>query len=187
MSYIQTGGTFNVRGGEYHTGPMLNMSDPNSSFSMIGGTINFTAVTTDDSILVIKSQVGNYNVTGGTVNINLPNSANANQVVSTVPFYNLNIINQSGTGAMTVVWNSTAGGSLTAVNNLSIGSNTVLNLSTHAMNLAVGGDFTIASGVPIYPVQPARRRLMERLLKTFTIPGRLPVVRCIILRFRIHR
>ena len=155
MSYVQTGGTANIRaqGEGNHAGALLGLSSPNSSFVMSGGTINFTnnafvgtPTTYDYQIMDIEAQSGYYQVTGGTININLPSSATTYTANSTVPFYNLSISNATGTGTTTIQWN-TPGSSLTVVNNLSIGGNAVLNLNgTNQISLYVGGNFTLASG-----------------------------------------
>ena len=151
MSYVQTGGTANFRlQGENHAGPMLGLSSPNASFVMSGGTINFINNTfvdasTDYQIMDVEPQTGYYQVTGGTINLNLPSSATVYTANSTVPFYNLNISNRTGTGTTTIQWN-TPGSILNVTNNLSIGSNSVLNLNTSLINLSVGGNFTISTG-----------------------------------------
>lgn len=151
MSYIQTGGTANFRlQGENHAGPMLGLSNINSSFTVSGGTINFVNntfidATTDFQVLDIESQVGNYNVTGGNINVNLPSSATVYTANSTVPFYNLNISNRTGTGTTTVQWNNTIT-TLSVLHDLAIGGNSVLNLNTSSINLNVGHDLTVSSG-----------------------------------------
>lgn len=151
MSYIQKGGTANLRlQGENHVGPMLGLSNINSVFIMSGGNINFEYNTNVGpaavfNIMDIQSQVGNYQVTGGTINLNLPSSATTYTANSTVPFYNLNISNRTGTGTTTVRWN-TPNPSLNVLHDLTIGSNTLLNLNTSSIDLAVGHDFTITSG-----------------------------------------
>jgi fibronectin-binding autotransporter adhesin len=148
MSYVQTGGTANFRmQGENHAGPMLGLNSPNASFVMSGGTINFTSNTfidnsTNYNIMDIGCQTGYYHVTGGTVNLNLPGSATSDTANSTVPFYNLNISRGSGTGNVSIQWN-TPGTILNVVNDLSVGANSVLNLGTSGINLAVGHNFTL--------------------------------------------
>ncbi|HUI30215.1 MAG TPA: T9SS type A sorting domain-containing protein [Candidatus Acidoferrales bacterium] len=151
MSYIQTGGTANFRlQGENHVGPMFGLNNPNSSFVMSGGTINFTNNafvdgTYDYNVMDLEPQSGYYQVTGGTINISLPSSATAYTVISTVPLNNVNISRGSGAGTTTVQWN-TPSPNLSVLNNLVINSNAVLNLSTSSLSLFVGGNFTIASG-----------------------------------------
>ena len=156
MSYIQTGGTANFRlKGEDHAGPMLGLNNPNSSFVMSGGTINFVYnkfvdSTAEDTIMDIEPQSGYYQVTGGTVNINVPASATSYLVRSSVPLYNLNISNASGTGTTTIQWN-TPSPNLNVLNNLTINNNAVLNLSANSLSLLVGGNFAIASGGTYMP------------------------------------
>jgi hypothetical protein len=149
MSYIQTGGTANFRLlGENHAGPMLGLSNINSVFMMSGGSINFTNniftdATTDFNIMDIQSQVGNYQVTGGIVNLNLPSSATVYTANSTTPFYNLNISKGSGAAVTTTVqWNTP----LSVLHDLSIGANSLLNLNTSLVGLTVGHNFSILSG-----------------------------------------
>jgi hypothetical protein len=160
MSYIQTGGTANFRlQGENHAGPMLNLSTTNSVFVMSGGSINFTNntfadATTNYQLLDLESQVGNYQVTGGTINFNLPSSATAYTANATVPLYNLNISRRTGGTTVTIQWN-TPGTALNVLGNLTIGANSALDLATSAIDLAVGGDFTIASGGTYSPATGA--------------------------------
>ena len=148
MSYVQTGGTVNIRlQGENHAGQMLGLNSPNASFVMSGGTINFTSNTfvdgtTNYQIMDVQPQTGYYHVTGGIVNLNLPGSATTYTSNSTIPFYNLNISRGSGTGNATVQWNAPVT-SLTVLNDLSIGANSVLNLGTSGIDLAVGHNFTL--------------------------------------------
>jgi hypothetical protein len=156
MSYIQTGGTANFRlNGEAHTGPMFGLNNPNSSFTMSGGTINFTnntfiGGTTEYEILDIEPQSGYYQVTGGTININVPGSTTPYTAISTVPLYNMNISQGSGTGGVTVQWTAPTP-NLNLLGNLTINSNAVLDLNTNPLSLFVGGNFTIASGGTYIP------------------------------------
>ena len=111
---------------------------------MSGGTLNFTSYnfngTNNFNIIDIQSSVGNYSVTGGTNNLNLP-IGNTLTVNSTAPLYNLNISNATGTGSTPIQWNT----SFRVLHDLTIGDNVVLNLNTNALDLAVGHDFTISS------------------------------------------
>ena len=156
MSYVQTGGTANFRMlGEHQTGPMLGLNNTNTVFTMTGGTLNFSNYLfitneTDYQIMDIQTQQGNYQVTGGTVNLNLPSSTTTYTANSTVPFYNLNITNKTGSGTTSIQWN-TPGPNLTILNDLSIGSNSVLNLNTNTVNLVVGHNFNLLSGATYTP------------------------------------
>jgi hypothetical protein len=143
-SYTQKGGTVNIRlQGENHAGPMLGLSSTNSVFDMSGGTLNFTSNGggTNFQLMNIAAQTGNYKVTGGTVNLNLPSSGTVYTAISSVPFYDMNLTNQSGSGTVTVQWSAPS--PLTILNNLTIGSNSVLDLSTNTIDLNVGHNFNL--------------------------------------------
>lgn len=156
ISYIQTGGTVNVRmRGQQQSGPMMDLGNITTVFKMSGGTINFTdnvfnGGTTLFNVLDIEAAPGNFEVTGGTVNFNLPSSATVYTANSTVPLYNLNISRNGSTttGTTTIQWNTTGRSTgtntnLTILNDLTIGANTLLNLGTNTINLYEGGDLNI--------------------------------------------
>ncbi|MEI6277240.1 MAG: hypothetical protein WCP08_14675, partial [Prolixibacteraceae bacterium] len=161
MSYIQTGGTANFRmQGENHAGPMLGLNSANTVFTMSGGTLNFTNNQFVDGsfnyqIMDIQSQQGNYQVTGGTVNLNLPGSATTYTANSTVPFYNLNLTKNGGTGNTSVQWNTnslnTSFLNLNVLNDLTQGANTVLNLNTNTINIFLGHNYTLPVGATYTP------------------------------------
>jgi len=157
MSYIQTGGTSNFRlNGENHGGAMLSLSGSSTVFTMTGGTLNFTNNTfagggTTFNVLDIQTQVGNYQVTGGTINFNLPNSGTTYYASSTTPFYNVNISRNGSSGTTSIQWNSTGAGTtppanpnLTVLNDLNVGAYTTLNLGTSTINLNVAHNFSLA-------------------------------------------
>jgi hypothetical protein len=160
VSYIQTGGTVDVRmqGQNQTTAAMFNLSNTNSVFKMSGGTINFT----DNqyvagyngsyfySLMDIQAQEGNYQVTGGTLNLNLPSSPTPYTANSTVPFYNMNITRRTGTGTVTIQWDTPAS-NLTILNDLTLGANTTLNLQTNTIDLTIGRHFTIGAGAVYTP------------------------------------
>jgi hypothetical protein len=157
VTYEQKGGTAYFRAtGEDHGGSaILGLSSPNSVFIMSGGTLNFTSYTFagpnyNRAIIDIQSQVGNYNVIGGTINLNLPSSGPVLTVNSTVPFYNLTISNATGSGTTPIRW-TTPGSSLTVLHDLSIGNLSSLDLNTNSIALTVGHDFTISSGGTFIP------------------------------------
>ena len=85
---------------------------------MSGGTLNFSSNGggTNFQLMNIAAQAGNYQVTGGTVNLNLPSSGTAYTAVSSVPFYDMNLTNQTGSGTVTVQWSAPS--PLTILNNL---------------------------------------------------------------------
>ncbi len=155
MSYTQTGGTANFRmQGENHAGPMLGLNSSNTVFTMTGGVLNFTDNAfigggNSYQIMDIQAQQGNYQVTGGTVNLNLPGAGTTYTANSTVPFYNMNI-SRNGGATTSIQWNA-PGGDLTILNDLSIGANTVLNLNTSTINLTVGHNFNLPAGATYTP------------------------------------
>ncbi len=110
---------------------------------MSGGTLNFSSNGggTNYQLMNIAAQAGNFQVTGGTVNLNLPSSGTAYTAVSSVPFYDINLTNQTGSGTVTLQWSAPS--PLTILNNLNIGTNSVLDLNTNIINLYVGHNFTL--------------------------------------------
>jgi hypothetical protein len=144
MSYTQTGGTTNIRAnGEAHAGPMLSLTSTNCVFSMSGGTLNFTnALNTGTQCVDIQIGVGKYLVTGGTVNFNYPGGVTCD-INSTIPFFNLNALRQSGGGTTTLRFLNTSSSNITILNNLTLGANTTLDAGTNTVGLTVGKDFTM--------------------------------------------
>ena len=151
ISYTQTGGTANFRlMGENHAGAVLSLDNPNTVFNMSGGNINFTDnvfvnATTDYQIFNIQVLPGKYSVTGGTISVNVPASATVYTGNTTVPFYNMNISNRTGSGNVTLQM-ATPGSTLTVLNDLSIGNGATLDLNTNTIGLEVDRNFSIASG-----------------------------------------
>ncbi|MBU1717966.1 MAG: autotransporter-associated beta strand repeat-containing protein [Bacteroidetes bacterium] len=146
FTYTQTGGTMNIRHqGENHAGPMLSIPSSNSVFNMSGGTLNFTnGVFTAGQGIDIRCGEGNYNITGGTVNINLPGGVNFG-INSTIPFYNLAISRQSGTGNITTTLLNTSSSTLRILNDLTINDNALLNAGTNSVDLFLEHDFSIST------------------------------------------
>jgi hypothetical protein len=144
ISYIQTGGTTDIRGnGEVHAGYMLGLSNPNTVFTMTGGTLNFlNAVFTGTQGMDLRAATGNYIVTGGTVNINLPGGITFD-INTTVPFYNLNVTRASGGGNLTARFLSTSSSTISVLNDLTVDANTVLDAGTNTVNLNIGHDFNM--------------------------------------------
>ncbi len=142
ISYIQTGGTTDIRGnGEVHAGYMLGLSNPNTVFTMTGGTLNFlNAVFTGTQGMDVRAAEGNYIVTGGTVNINLPGGITFD-INTTVPFWNLNMIRAGGAGNLTARFLNTSSTTVSVLNDLNLGGNTLLDAGTNTVNLNVGHDF----------------------------------------------
>jgi hypothetical protein len=150
ISYIQSGGIVNVRAGaENHGGTFFELSRPECAFKMSGGTINFLNGQHADNnwltrIFDIRSDPGNIQVTGGTVNINL--KANTYDIISTAPLYNLNITRASGAANLLINLNNTVSPSLSILNDLAINPNCELNSGAANVNLNVAGNFNLAAG-----------------------------------------
>ena len=144
ISYIQTGGTTDIRGnGEVHAGYMLGLNNPNTVFVMTGGTLNFlNAVFTGTQGMDVRAATGNYTITGGTVNINLPGGITFD-INATVPFYNLNITRASGGGNLTARFLNTSSSTISVLNDLTLNANTILDAGTNTVNLNVGHDFSM--------------------------------------------
>ena len=144
ISYIQTGGTTNIRAnGEYHAGYMLGLSNTNTVFTMTGGTLNFINAVNDGSLgMDLRAATGNYTVTGGTVNINLPGGTTFD-INTTVPFYNLVVTRSGGAGTLTARFLNTSSTTISVLNDLTLNANTALNAGTNTVNLNVGHNFLL--------------------------------------------
>jgi hypothetical protein len=104
-SFSQSGGTFNLTGagGGITHYAIFSLPYDDNVFQMSGGTINITrafvgGITVHGGIM-IGSTLGNYNVTGGTINVTITPSAAYNfDISSRAPLYNLNISRNAGVG-----------------------------------------------------------------------------------------
>jgi hypothetical protein len=94
-AYIQSGGTVNVLGGITNTDfYVFNLTHEDNSFEMSGGVLNINAPNSMGGIF-INSIPGNFNVTGGNVVCNIGNNDDF-IITSRAPFYNLELTNSSG-------------------------------------------------------------------------------------------
>ncbi|PZX17270.1 hypothetical protein LX69_01585, partial [Breznakibacter xylanolyticus] len=152
--YRQSGGTLNLTGVADWTNISAIMALPQSDyvFEMTGGTINIDAVNATQksagppivdnvSGIYIRVDEGNYNVTGGIINIITPtrykSTINDFEIYSTAPFYDLNIVNEATrSGTQKVLLNS----GLTVLNDFVIGASTSFDAGTY--NVEIGGDLT---------------------------------------------
>ncbi|MCK9410887.1 MAG: hypothetical protein M0Q53_01210 [Prolixibacteraceae bacterium] len=156
ISYTQTGGTANFRLlGENHAGAVLSLDNPNTVFNMSGGVINFTENSftgggTDFRLFNIQVLPGKFSITGGTINVNVPSSATVYTGNTTVPFYNMNISNRTGSGTV-ILRVETPGSNLTILNDLSIGNGAILDLNTNTIGLEVDRNFSLVSGATYTP------------------------------------
>lgn len=121
---------------------------PQSShvFEMSGGKIIIDAINnTPTNGIHIGVSDGNYNVTGGTIEIKTPTLDAASEtqfeINSTAPFYDLTISESVyAPGIQSVVLQE----DLTILNNLTIGTGTAFNATGNT--LSIGGNLTVSSG-----------------------------------------
>jgi fibronectin-binding autotransporter adhesin len=172
FAYKQSGGSVNI-GVSGQNGPNVNdfprfaLPYPECSFEMSGGALTVANPTTGGATtgggIMISALTANVNVTGGTVNAQLP-SSNTNFIInSTAPFYDLNISKGNTTGSSGVHLanlafdDTTPAGPytrnalpLTILNNLSVtGGNALLDCNNNA--LTIGGSFQIGGGTTYTP------------------------------------
>ncbi|MCB2194935.1 MAG: hypothetical protein KQH79_03700 [Bacteroidetes bacterium] len=135
FSFLVNGGEVRITreyGGDDNRA-MLNLDTEDMVFSMSGGELYIEDVTGHDpNCIHIASLEGNYNVTGGTVYIDVNDNAT---VRSTAPFYNLQINNGS---TLTLQEDLTVLGDLTIENGAT--------LTTAGFDVYVGGDFDLQNG-----------------------------------------
>ena len=139
-SYTQTGGVFNVTGGN-GTPPgsaRFGISSPEMIFNMSGGTINMGGNARPIDFIV-NSDPGNYNVTGGRVVFNM--DADGSTLTSTANLWDVDINSTSGSRTLTLTTD------LNVSNDFSIGSNATLDVdNANNFNVTIGGDMTIENG-----------------------------------------
>ncbi|WP_430810427.1 MULTISPECIES: T9SS type A sorting domain-containing protein [unclassified Carboxylicivirga] len=141
FSYIQSGGTMHLNALADGRGISAIFALPGSDdyFAMSGGQIIIDAVNTATTNGIdIGSTLGNYNVTGGTIEIQTPTlGAGAEfHINSTAPFNNLKLTNSTIGGSQEVILQS----KLTILNDLTIEASTTLNAADKT--LEIGGAFT---------------------------------------------
>jgi hypothetical protein len=165
-SFEMTGGTFNLLGnGTENFSAIFSLPYPENVFSMSGGTINITKITnsgiTPTGGILIASSPENYNVTGGTVNVQVTGNF-LFDITSTAPFYDLNISQVSaGSGKVRLTdinwsFDGSVGNTATAIaqplvvlNNLSILAGNTPVLETRENDVVVGGNFNLAAGAEL--------------------------------------
>ncbi|UXP31119.1 T9SS type A sorting domain-containing protein [Reichenbachiella agarivorans] len=200
-SYLQTGGTVILNGGSgvgsVSTGStgtqsnyyVFNLTHPTNVFRMSGGTLNirrsnFNSTGADINIqtddlgggIYIASSAQNYEVTGGTVIMNMDNTVPF-KVTSTAPFYNVIMTNSAGGAINDVDGNTTvniqptddnivflSGGQsnnpafssleaqpLVVLNDLTIGDGTnPIRFDHLGQNVTIGRNFTISANAQYY-------------------------------------
>ncbi len=164
-SFVMSGGTLNLlgnNGGEQNYYSVFSLPYPENVFKMSGGTINITRASlgtiTPNGGIMIASATANYDVTGGTVNINTTGNQHFD-ISSTASFYDVNIGRATaGTGQVRlnpIDWsfNGAPGNTATlpasrlrVLNNLVIQTASSPVFNAVGNNVVVGGNFTINSG-----------------------------------------
>ncbi|MDG5801000.1 hypothetical protein QA597_11575 [Marinilabiliaceae bacterium ANBcel2] len=145
LNFNQTGGIldFHAKAGAVHTSPVFSLPNSEQLFEMSGGEMIFRVANNrreESHGIYITSSDGNFNVTGGTVEIRTPFDEDF-QVLSLAPFYNLIISEGDGTESVVFREHWSFQDELTILNNLEIGENTTVNAGDFA--LSVGGNLTI--------------------------------------------
>lgn len=172
-SFAITGGALNLR----DTGANMNnqaqfarfaMPYRTQSFTMSGGNITIydpeNKGQNAGNGFHVGVQLGNYSVTGGTVDIKLPATNDAFNILSTAPFWNLSISKQGATGtskAYLAGINTNGDATTTAQPLVVLNDLTLSNPNSLATNLpelvannldvTVQGSFTIGSGTIYTP------------------------------------
>lgn len=153
-SYVQTGGTVTMYGeidsdGLEDTSATFSIKGSDNVFMMTGGTLeildaNYVTAAARDRAFEVESADGNYNVTGGTVKFNFPNTTGGNSyyISSTAPLYNFELDNQGGSVTNTYLENQ----DLIILNDLTINGNCLLDVTTSNIDMYIGHDFTLATG-----------------------------------------
>jgi hypothetical protein len=132
FAYTQTGGEVHLNAEYNYDGnnAMLNLDQPDMNFTMKGGDLYIRNTTGHDpNAIHISSTEGNYNITGGTLHLDVGSNM---QVRSTAPFYNLLVYNGS---------TATLQDSLTVLNDLTIQDGATLDAAGYG--LAIGGNFEL--------------------------------------------
>ncbi len=156
-SYIQSGGTVNVLGGnttnDYY---VFNLTYEDNSFEMSGGTLNIREANGKGGVF-INAAPENINVTGGSVFCNIGNDRDF-LITSRAPFYNLYLTNSSGNDRAFILSDGLDVGStdinleaqpLVVQNNLSIGQNCLLD--HNGQNVTVGRNMSIDANATAGP------------------------------------
>src|SRR5690606_12530682 len=138
----------------------FDLNSPNSTFQMSGDAVMNVAKPTNNNngnggLFKIASTPGNFNVTGGTVNLYTGverdnNSSYPGYINTTAPLYNVNIYEESNTTQNPQLEDN----SLVVLNNLTLnnsGGGNAFAFVTNNLDVTVGGDFIIQSGTTYTP------------------------------------
>lgn len=161
-SFVMNGGNLTITGrntneDDYYA--QFSLPYPENVFKMSGGTITITrqapGTITPNGGILIASSPQNYDVTGGTINVNITGNTSFD-ISSNAPFYNLNLGRVSaGTGQVrlnAINWSfdgnvgntaTVSGKPLTVINDLIVNSATALTFNSNAFDVNVGGNFNL--------------------------------------------
>lgn len=169
FTYTQSGGTVNVgttglTGEDVNDYPRFALPYSTTSFTMTNGTLNvgnpMVGGVSAGGGIMINSASSAINVTGGTVNVFLPNTATNFIICSNAPFYNFRV-NKTGAGASVASIAAIAATDGTTINmaaqplivrnNLTLVSGNSPTLQCNNNNVTIGGHFEIQTGTTFTP------------------------------------
>jgi fibronectin-binding autotransporter adhesin len=161
-SFTMTGGTFNAVGTTGSNGNYARFSIPfpEQVFIMSGGTLNVSNPQSGSGAanggIHIGCKESNYNVTGGTVNAILSGTAASFSILSTAPFWNLNISRTGGTPTTVRLANIgsvgvTSAKPLKVLNNLTIDGTNGPVFDANGQEVSIGGNFILNAGATYTP------------------------------------
>jgi len=166
-SFVITGGLFSVEGSVPFAleDDFARFAIPyvTQSFRMTGGTIRVQNPSNGDGLFHIGANVNNVIITGGTVEILLPNSATVCRMSTTSPLWNLTIRKPVAGGssiarladiAVPTAYSkgaTTAAQPLTVLNNFLLDGTNPTTFDANAKDVTIQGTLTIASGSTYLP------------------------------------
>ncbi|MFN5371374.1 MAG: beta strand repeat-containing protein, partial [Bacteroidia bacterium] len=187
-SFIMSGGTLNLDGNSSLAPDyaIFSLAYAENGFTMSGGTINVTRISTGGTCptggIAIGSNAQNYNVTGGTINMNITGNFNID-IASRAPFFNLNINRPSGSGTGqarlgTINFNDGSANSLpaqplTVLNSLSFVGTNAFTFNAQGNSILVAGDFNVNAGTTLISGNNTLT-FNGNTAQTFTVNGSIP-------------
>jgi fibronectin-binding autotransporter adhesin len=173
-SFIITGGLFNCRGlyasGSTDQFARFSMPYLTQSFRMTGGTIRVENPSTNgtDGLFHIGVNPNNAIVSGGTIEIYLPNSNIDGKILTTAPLWNLTIkkpVLSGGTTSKAILANvgvqttptdytsgaTTAAQPITVLNNFTLDATNPTTFDAANLNVTIQGTLTVGAGCTYLP------------------------------------
>jgi hypothetical protein len=153
-TFQMSGGTFTLnRNAGFGTGALFKLNSTNTAFLMSGGTINLNAVGTGTpNIIDVQTSSSNASITGGSLNVNLPNGTTAT-FNSSVTLPTLTLSNSSGVPTNTVILRNSTTATAKTFLGATIGTNCTFDFNTTTLadlvissgNFTVNGTYTAAN------------------------------------------